>query len=303
MHRSDFVEARYRPARLYGPGRESTVRRYGILFRSMAAFLGRPPEDAFRNPDQILAGHAQPGRPQSRRPNSLRHSTPSRPQQERCAQGPGRTRSRRFPALRQRRHSDGKRPCEGCSGKPHTAERDFGRTRPREPDYARFWQPCGLLVGYRWGRGAKRQVESARRYGSTARPHPAASRPPSPRGRGDEPPVVLIKWYDWTKWLLERVGSFPKNQRFVFGQRLADRAIGVLELLVEAAYSPRKAELLGRANRQIEVLRRLARLAKDRALLSVRQYGFACKGWTPASSPWPPLRNSPTWPPMSGGGR
>ena len=49
-------------------------------------------------------------------------------------------------------------------------------------------------------------------------------------------PVVLVKWYDWTKWILERVDSFPKNQRFVFGQRLADRAIGVLELLIDASY-------------------------------------------------------------------
>ena len=22
-------------------------------------------------------------------------------------------------------------------------------------------------------------------------------------------PVVLVKWYDWTKWLLDRVDSFP----------------------------------------------------------------------------------------------
>ena len=58
-----------------------------------------------------------------------------------------------------------------------------------------------------------------------------------------ESPVVLVKWYDVVKWFLERVDSFPKNQRFVFGQRLADRAIDVLELLVEAAYSPRKADL------------------------------------------------------------
>jgi hypothetical protein len=93
-------------------------------------------------------------------------------------------------------------------------------------------------------------------------------------------PVVLVKWYDWTKWLLERVESFPKNQRFVFGQRLADRAIGVLEILVGAAYRPRKAELLAEANRNIEVLRWLVRLAKDRQLMSVRQYGFACKGLT-----------------------
>jgi len=95
-----------------------------------------------------------------------------------------------------------------------------------------------------------------------------------------ESPVVLVKWYDVVKWFLERVDSFPKNQRFVFGQRLADRAIDVLELLVEAAYSPRKADLLSRANRQIEVLRWLVRLAKDRDLFTMRQYGFACKGLT-----------------------
>lgn len=27
-------------------------------------------------------------------------------------------------------------------------------------------------------------------------------------------PVLLVRWYDYTKWLLERVDSFPKNQRF-----------------------------------------------------------------------------------------
>ena len=54
----------------------------------------------------------------------------------------------------------------------------------------------------------------------------------------------------------------------------------MLELLVEAAYSPRKANPAGRANREIEVLRWLVRLAKDRELLTMRQYGFACKGLT-----------------------
>lgn len=93
-------------------------------------------------------------------------------------------------------------------------------------------------------------------------------------------PVVLVKWYDFVKWLLERVDSFPKNQRFIFGQRLADRSIRVLEILVDAAYRSRKAELLAEANRQIEVLRWLVRLAKDRQLFTVRQYGFACQGLT-----------------------
>ncbi len=51
-------------------------------------------------------------------------------------------------------------------------------------------------------------------------------------------------------------------------------------MLVDAAYRRRKTELLGEANRNIEVLRWLVRLAKDRQLLTVRQYGFACKGLT-----------------------
>ena len=56
--------------------------------------------------------------------------------------------------------------------------------------------------------------------------------------RTSEPPIVLVKWYELTKWLLARIESFPKNQRFVFGQRLADRSLGVPETLVEAANTP-----------------------------------------------------------------
>jgi hypothetical protein len=99
-----------------------------------------------------------------------------------------------------------------------------------------------------------------------------------PPEAGKQPPTVLVKWYDWLRWLLDRVDSFPKSQRFIFGTRFADRAIGVLELLVEAAYSSEKQSLLVRANREIEVLRWLVRLAKDRKLSTERQYLFACKG-------------------------
>lgn len=37
-----------------------------------------------------------------------------------------------------------------------------------------------------------------------------------------EQPETLVKWYDYTKWLLERVEQFPKNHWFVLGTRLAD---------------------------------------------------------------------------------
>ena len=80
-------------------------------------------------------------------------------------------------------------------------------------------------------------------------------------------PVLLVRWYDYTKWLLERVDSFPKNQRFIFGTRLADTVLAIMELLVEASYSRTKLELLRRANVKIEQLRWMIRLAKDRAVL------------------------------------
>jgi len=70
-------------------------------------------------------------------------------------------------------------------------------------------------------------------------------------------PVVLVKWYDYTKWVLDRVDGFPKNQRFVLGTRLADAVVLVMELLGEASFSGRekKRELLAEANRKIEVVR------------------------------------------------
>ena len=90
--------------------------------------------------------------------------------------------------------------------------------------------------------------------------------------------MLLVKWYDFTRWLLERIDSFPKNQRFVFGTRLADHALDVLETLVEASYSPRKGDLLARANRRIEMLRWLVRLAKDRSVLTRLSYASVSVG-------------------------
>ena len=103
----------------------------------------------------------------------------------------------------------------------------------------------------------------------------AANRPK----RIPEQPVLLVKWYDHTKWLLERVEQFPKNQRFVLGTRLADLAVEVLEDLVEAAYAgrPRKVDLLAKVNRRIEVARWLVRLARDRHILSNAQLGFSSR--------------------------
>ena len=50
-------------------------------------------------------------------------------------------------------------------------------------------------------------------------------------------PIALAKWYDYVKWVLDRVDGFPKNQRFVLGTRLADAVLEVMEVLAEATYA------------------------------------------------------------------
>ena len=92
-------------------------------------------------------------------------------------------------------------------------------------------------------------------------------------------PIALAKWYDYVKWVLDRVDGFPKNQRFVLGTRLADAVLEVMEVLAEAAYArgPAKAELLAKANRRIESVRWLVRVCKDRNLVSTQQFAFSAR--------------------------
>lgn len=102
----------------------------------------------------------------------------------------------------------------------------------------------------------------------------AAAAQAAPVRKSDEPPVLLVRWYEVVKWLLERAESFPKNQRFIFGQRVADAALDSMDLLVEAAYRKEKREVLVRANLRLERLRWLLQLARERNLLTARQQEF-----------------------------
>lgn len=60
----------------------------------------------------------------------------------------------------------------------------------------------------------------------------------------NDAPLVLVKWYAYAKWILERVESFPKSQRFILGQRLSNHVMDVLEMLVKASYAKDKTALL-----------------------------------------------------------
>jgi hypothetical protein len=91
----------------------------------------------------------------------------------------------------------------------------------------------------------------------------------------NDAPLVLVKWYAYAKWILERLESFPKSQRFILGQRLSNHVMDVLEMLVKASYAKDKTALLIQANEGIEMTRWVVRMANDRKLLAPKQFEFS----------------------------
>jgi hypothetical protein len=99
--------------------------------------------------------------------------------------------------------------------------------------------------------------------------------------------------YRFILWLVPTVDKFPRSQRFLLGDRLQATGLDVLEALVEATYTRRRAELLQRANLGVEKLRFLCRLALDLGHLDARRYEHAARsldevgrligGWRKAS--------------------
>jgi hypothetical protein len=74
---------------------------------------------------------------------------------------------------------------------------------------------------------------------------------------------VITQAYDLVKWSCEHTSRFPRNQRFVLGERIERRLYELLETLIEAKYAKARQELLRQANLSLEVLRFQMRLAKD----------------------------------------
>ena len=86
---------------------------------------------------------------------------------------------------------------------------------------------------------------------------------------------VIIKTEDFIKWFLPKIEKFPRNYKFLFGDRLVEIQLDLLEKLIEAYYRREKLEQLRSANVAIEKLRHLLQIAAEMRFLSLRQLEFA----------------------------
>src|SRR6516165_7045469 len=89
--------------------------------------------------------------------------------------------------------------------------------------------------------------------------------------------VVITKTYDLILWSCHHTGRFPRNHRFVLGERIERNLYDLLENLIRARYTRERQALLERANLQLEILRFQVRLAKDLQCLKNASYAFAAQ--------------------------
>ena len=80
------------------------------------------------------------------------------------------------------------------------------------------------------------------------------------------------------QWFIQKLDKFPRNHRFTLGERIENRLIEILELLIQASYQRTgKEHSLSQANLQIEVVRHLWRLAYELKVISMKNYHYGSK--------------------------
>jgi hypothetical protein len=89
--------------------------------------------------------------------------------------------------------------------------------------------------------------------------------------------VVITKTYDLILWSCSHTSRFPRQHRFVLGEKLERTLYDLLETLIQAKYTRDRKTLLDDANLKLEILRFQVRLAKDLQCLRANSYEFASK--------------------------
>ncbi len=88
---------------------------------------------------------------------------------------------------------------------------------------------------------------------------------------------ALEAMYQFLLWLLPAVDKFPRNRKFVLGERIETTALDVLDSLIAATYTRGRDRMLLDANLGLERLRFFMRLSHDMRLLDNQRYEHAAR--------------------------
>ncbi len=85
---------------------------------------------------------------------------------------------------------------------------------------------------------------------------------------------VIKKMYQLTLDYTNRVKHFPRDTRFILGDRILTNCYDLFEGLMKARYASSKKELLRVQNLRLEILRFQTRLCMDMKIITAKQYGY-----------------------------
>lgn len=88
---------------------------------------------------------------------------------------------------------------------------------------------------------------------------------------------AVTKIYDLMLWLFPQIGKFPREYRYILGDRIENGLLDILENLIEARFVKDKEPLLHSANISLEKMRYLIRMSKDLEFISIKKYEYASK--------------------------
>ena len=89
--------------------------------------------------------------------------------------------------------------------------------------------------------------------------------------------LVIKKGYDFSKWLLQHTGKFPKSYRFSVAAKLENAILDFLEFATVANMRRDKLPLLKKADEALARLRLLFRLSYEMRFLNLKSYEFGSK--------------------------
>jgi hypothetical protein len=89
----------------------------------------------------------------------------------------------------------------------------------------------------------------------------------------ERPPIYTV-WEEVCGWTFDRTASIPKSQRFTFGQKIDEKTLDLLLLVVRAIHKGDKEAELREVNLILEELRVLWRLVQKRGWITLKQLDF-----------------------------
>jgi hypothetical protein len=86
--------------------------------------------------------------------------------------------------------------------------------------------------------------------------------------------LIIKKGFDFSRWLFQHTGKFPRSHRFSVAVRLENSVLDFIELTRVANMRRDKLPLLKRADEALERIRLLFRLSYEMHFINLTSYEF-----------------------------